>query len=53
MFVEVGFQCELATASRTAVALDDRVGLHMSAQVGSVGEGLAAVGAAVGPFARV
>lgn len=47
VFVEVRFQREGLLAVRTTEVLVCRVGLHVSAQVRSIREGLATVGAAV------
>jgi len=46
MFVEIRLERKRLTTSLARVQLEGRVRLHVSAKVGSVGEGLAAVSAA-------
>jgi len=53
VFVEIGLEGKLARASRTLIVLRDRVGLDVSAQVGTVGEGLSTMSAAERSFAGV
>jgi len=45
VLVQVGLECEALAAAFAGVVLKGRVRLHVSAQVGAVGEGLATVGA--------
>lgn len=53
MLVQVTFEREGLVAAFALVMLEGRVGLHVSAQVGAVGEGLPALGAAEGLLTRV
>ena len=53
MFVEIGLECKGFIASFAVEVLESRMGLHVSAKVGSVGKGLATVGATVGLVPRV
>jgi len=53
VFVQVGFQSESFVTLRAAETLGRRVSLHVSAEVGTISEGLAALVAAVGLFTSV
>ena len=53
MFVQVGLEGERLVAAVAAEVLEGGVRLHVRAEVGAVGEGFPAVGAAVGLLARV
>lgn len=53
MLVQVTLEREGLVAAFTLEVFESRVGLHVSAQVRAVGEGLAAVGAAKRLLARV